>query len=89
MSIKIPSQSEIVRLLGILLIESIPIPKADGRQQQEILSAVRLIENEDDGTERVRLYNDLDLRIASLFSLSDAEYQVILNAVGSSILFLS
>lgn len=70
-------------------IESIPIPKADGRQQQEILSAVRLIENEDDGTERVRLYNDLDLRIASLFSLSDAEYQVILNAVGSSILFLS
>ena len=70
-------------------IESIPIPVTDKTQQQEIQGTIRLIEKEDDKAERLRLYNDLDLRIASLFSLSDAEYQVILNSLGDRNLFLA
>lgn len=69
-------------------IEQIPIPVLNGTQQNHIIEMVDCIEQENDETHIIKLYNELDKEIALQFEIDEAKYATILNALGDNNLFL-
>lgn len=69
-------------------VEQIPIPFIKKEQQEEIQQYVEklLVTQDDESTETI--YNELDVRISSLFGLSDAEYSILKSSMDGENMFL-
>jgi hypothetical protein len=61
-------------------IEKIPIPIVDDETQAEVVELTDGIMNCCDDGEVKRLYDELNVRIANIYGLTDSEYNVIKNA---------
>ena len=69
-------------------IEEIPIPYIDKKAQKVFISIVDLILKTKNQKEIMELYNELDLKILSLYGLNNSEYQIILDSMQEENLFL-
>lgn len=69
-------------------IEEIPIPYIDKKAQKVFISIVDLILKSKNQKEILKLYNELDLKIASIYGLNNSEYQIILDSMQEENLFL-
>lgn len=62
-------------------LESIPIPKIDEKQQQQIINKVNKILEASDNVTVQELFEELDLMISKLYNLSPQEYSLIKNSL--------
>ncbi len=69
-------------------LEQLPIPCCDIPLQNKIAELTIQLSASSNAKQRLALYNDIDRRIASLFSLSDEEYHTIINLEKTSRLLL-
>ena len=69
-------------------IEQIPIPYAEKKQQEEILTYVESLLAADEKTDILKIYNKADQLIARLYGLSPYEYSLILESMEGENLFL-
>ncbi len=58
-------------------LESLPLPKCEGKTQQQIINAVNKILETSDKSTAHELFAELDLRISKLYNLSSEEYSLI------------
>ena len=69
-------------------IEQIPIPYIQKNQQEEILKYVEILLTDRDKDYIMKIYNELDQKIAAIFNLTQNEYSIILSSMNGEKLFL-
>ena len=72
-------------------IEKIPIPVVGVEEQNKIIEIVDKILRlgvKVDAFRTIKLYNELDLRIARLYNINEKEYDIILKSMDKENLFL-
>lgn len=69
-------------------IENIPIPNIDKEKQKKIMEKVNLLCSSADAETESKIYNEIDLEIAKLFSITKEEYSVILESGKKDNIFL-
>jgi type I restriction-modification system DNA methylase subunit len=69
-------------------IEQIPIPYIQKNQQEEILKYVEILLADRDKDYIMKIYNELDQKIAAIFNLTQNEYSIILSSMNGEKLFL-
>lgn len=68
-------------------IEQIPIPIIDYDEQLKIIDIVNLLLSETNNKQRIKLYNDLDLKIAKIYKLNNSDYAIITRSLNNQDVF--